>query len=47
MAIFRLALGERDQAMAELERAAAENSAWLYARHVDPHLDAIRDRLGA
>jgi DNA-binding winged helix-turn-helix (wHTH) protein/Flp pilus assembly protein TadD len=45
MAIFRLALGEEDEALAELERAAAENSAWLYARHVDPHLDPIRDRL--
>jgi hypothetical protein len=32
MAVFRLALDE-------LERASAENSAWLYAMDVDPKLD--------
>ncbi len=43
MAVFRVALGQPEEALAELERAAAENSAWLYARHVDPQLDALRD----
>jgi hypothetical protein len=42
MALFRLALGERDRALDELERASAENSAWLYAMDVDPKLDPLR-----
>lgn len=43
MAAFRAALGQCDQALAELERASAENSAWLYAMDVDPRLDPLRD----
>jgi DNA-binding winged helix-turn-helix (wHTH) protein/tetratricopeptide (TPR) repeat protein len=43
MAVLRVALGQPQDALAELERAAAENSAWLYARHVDPQLDALRE----
>ena len=43
MAVFRLALGQSDEALTEMERAAAENSPWLYARHVDPQLDALRE----
>ena len=42
MALLRLALGERDRALEELERASAENSAWLYAMDVDPKLDPLR-----
>jgi DNA-binding winged helix-turn-helix (wHTH) protein/tetratricopeptide (TPR) repeat protein len=47
MAALRLALGDRHEALAELERAVAENSAWLYALDVDPKMDAIRDDLGS
>jgi hypothetical protein len=47
MAVLRIAMGQPDEAMTELKRAQAENSAWLYARNVDPQLDPIRDRLGA
>ena len=43
MAVFRSALGQREQAFAELERACAENAAPLYALNVDPKLDALRD----
>jgi DNA-binding winged helix-turn-helix (wHTH) protein/tetratricopeptide (TPR) repeat protein len=43
MAIFRASLGRVKEAVAELERAVAENSAWLYALPVDPKLDLIRD----
>jgi hypothetical protein len=43
MAVFRSALGQREQAFAELERACAENAAPLYAMNVDPKLDALRD----
>jgi tetratricopeptide (TPR) repeat protein len=42
MAVFRSALGHRQQAFAELERACAENAAPLYAMNVDPKLDALR-----
>ena len=42
MAVFRSALGHRDKAFAELERACAENAAPLYAMNVDPKLDALR-----
>ena len=42
MAVFRVALGQPAQALAELERASAERSAWLYSRHVDPQLDLLR-----
>lgn len=43
MAVFRSALGHREQAFAELERACAENAAPLFAMNVDPKLDALRD----
>ena len=42
MAVFRSAMGHMDQAVAELERAVAENSAWLYTWAVDPKLDALK-----
>lgn len=42
MAIFRAALGRMKEAIAELERAIDENSAWLYALGVDPRLDVLR-----
>ena len=42
MAVFRSALGHRQQAFAELERACAENAAPLYAMNVDPKLDGLR-----
>jgi hypothetical protein len=35
-------MGRPDDSVAELERALAENSAWLYAWAVDPKLDALR-----
>jgi tetratricopeptide (TPR) repeat protein len=44
MSVFRSALGQRREAIAELERAFTESSAWLYALDVDPQLDAIRDQ---
>jgi DNA-binding winged helix-turn-helix (wHTH) protein/predicted Zn-dependent protease len=43
MAVFRHALGQRDEALRELERACDENSAWLYAIDVDPKMDVFRD----
>jgi tetratricopeptide (TPR) repeat protein/DNA-binding winged helix-turn-helix (wHTH) protein len=46
MAIFRAALGQRREAVAELQRADAENSAWLYTQDVDPMLDAVRAEPG-
>lgn len=42
MSVFRSALGETREAMAELERAQAENSTWLYTLDVDPKIDALR-----
>ena len=42
MAVLRGALGHRQQAVAELERACAENAAPLFAMNVDPKLDALR-----
>jgi tetratricopeptide (TPR) repeat protein len=42
MAIFRDALGQRDEAFSELERACEENSAFLYAIDVDPKIDDLR-----
>ena len=42
MAVFRSALGQRDTAFAELERACAENAAPLFAMKVDPKLDTLR-----
>jgi len=46
MAVLRSALGQHREALAELKRAADENSAWLYQRDVDPQLDPLRDRPG-
>jgi tetratricopeptide (TPR) repeat protein/DNA-binding winged helix-turn-helix (wHTH) protein len=43
MGVFRSALGQPREALAELERAYAENSAWVYTLDVDPKLDALRD----
>jgi DNA-binding winged helix-turn-helix (wHTH) protein len=43
MGVFRIALGQAREALAELERAHAENSAWLYTIDVDPQLDPLRD----
>lgn len=42
MAVFRRALGQPREALAELERAYAENSSWVYALDVDPKFDALR-----
>jgi DNA-binding winged helix-turn-helix (wHTH) protein len=42
MAVFRSALGQRDEAFAELERACADNAAPLFAMNVDPKMDALR-----
>jgi DNA-binding winged helix-turn-helix (wHTH) protein len=42
MAVFRSALGQRDKAFAELERACTENAAPLFALKVDPKLDTLR-----
>jgi DNA-binding winged helix-turn-helix (wHTH) protein len=42
MAVFRSALRRPREAAAELERASAENSAWLYALDVDPMFDSLR-----
>jgi tetratricopeptide (TPR) repeat protein len=39
MAWFRAALGERDQAFRELERALEENSPWLHSLNVDVNTD--------
>jgi hypothetical protein len=36
------ALGQRDRAFRELERAIEENSAGLYMLDVDPNLDPLR-----
>jgi tetratricopeptide (TPR) repeat protein len=43
IAILRAALGEREQAFAELERAYDESSARLWTFHADPKLDYFRD----
>ena len=43
MAVFRSALGQREQAFEELERARAENAAPLFAMNVDPKLDSLRN----
>ena len=42
MAILRASLEQQDQAWAELERAYAESSAWLWTFSVDPKLDYFR-----
>ena len=46
MATVRAAMGDASAAVAELERAFAENSAWVYAVHVDPKLDPLRQHAG-
>jgi hypothetical protein len=42
MALLLDALGDRDQAFQELERAYREKSAVLFMLDVDPKLDALR-----
>jgi DNA-binding winged helix-turn-helix (wHTH) protein len=42
MAVLRRALGQRNEAFAELERAYDENSAWLYQLHIDSKMDGLR-----
>jgi len=42
VALLLEALGHRDDAMAELERAVEENSATLYMLDVDPKLEPLR-----
>jgi tetratricopeptide (TPR) repeat protein len=42
MAVLRRALGQHDEAFAELARAVEENSAGLYALEVDPKMDGFR-----
>jgi DNA-binding winged helix-turn-helix (wHTH) protein len=43
MAVLRDVLGERREALGELERALDEGSAFLYSIDVDPKMDAFRD----
>ena len=43
LAAARAALREFDAAFTELDRACADNSAWLYAIDVDPKMDLLRD----
>jgi DNA-binding winged helix-turn-helix (wHTH) protein/Flp pilus assembly protein TadD len=42
MAALHLALGQRREALGELERACAENSGRIYSLGVDPTFDALR-----
>ena len=42
MAALRLALGQRREALIELDRASAENSGRIYSLDVDPTFDALR-----
>ena len=42
MAMLRDALGQRDDAFAELERAYQENSAFLYSIEIDPKMERLR-----
>jgi tetratricopeptide (TPR) repeat protein len=42
MALLMEALGRRDDALGELERAVEENSAALYILDVDPQMDSLR-----
>jgi DNA-binding winged helix-turn-helix (wHTH) protein len=46
MAVFRSALAQPREALAELERAYTENSSWIYALDVDPQLDSLRNETG-
>ena len=43
VAVLRDALGERGEALKEIERAVDENSAFLYSIDVDPKMDPFRD----
>ena len=43
LAVLRDALGERGEALKEIERAVDENSAFLYSIEVDPKMDPFRD----
>ena len=43
MAVLFDALGDRDQAFQELERAFHEKSPGLFALRVDPRLDNLRE----
>ena len=43
MALLLEALGDRDGAFRELERAVEENSTMLYILDVDPRLDSLRE----
>jgi DNA-binding winged helix-turn-helix (wHTH) protein len=42
MAMLRDALGQRSEAIAELERAHHENSAFLYSIEIDPKMESLR-----
>jgi hypothetical protein len=42
MAMLRDALGQRAEAIAELERAHHENSAFLYSIEIDPKMESLR-----
>jgi tetratricopeptide (TPR) repeat protein len=43
MGLLRIALDQREDAFAEIERAVDENSAWLYSIGADPKLDYFAD----
>jgi tetratricopeptide (TPR) repeat protein len=43
MAVLRDALGAKEQAFQELERAVQENSAILFFQDVDPNMDPFRE----
>jgi DNA-binding winged helix-turn-helix (wHTH) protein len=43
MAVLHEALGQPQEALAELRRAQEENSAFLYTIRVDPKIDGLRD----
>jgi len=42
MALFRSAVGQRDEAFDELKRAFEESSVWLFSIGVDPKMDPLR-----
>jgi DNA-binding winged helix-turn-helix (wHTH) protein/Flp pilus assembly protein TadD len=43
MAWFRAAVGQRNEAFRELERAVGENSAWLHSMNVNCRMDDVRE----
>ena len=43
MALFRSAVGQRDEAFVELTRAYEEGSVWLFSIGVDPKMDPLRE----